>query len=85
MDQNHISAHSAAKRTYRLPQMKHIFLSVLMLTVSAVMFLSCRGHGSSSVITIKVEGGQVYHRQKTGNKIINSCKRQQMGCNKGQN
>ena len=70
MDQNHISAHSAAKRTYRLPQMKHIFLSVLMLTVSAVMFLSCRGHGSSSVITIKVEGDKYITVKKPETKSL---------------
>lgn len=70
MDQNHIFAHSAAKRTYRLPQMKHIFFSVLMLTVSAVMFLSCRGHGGSNVITIKVEGDQYITIKKPETKSL---------------
>ena len=70
MDQNHISAHSAAKRTYRLPQMKHIFLSMLMLTVSAVMFLSCRGHGGSNVITIKVEGDKYITVKKPETKSL---------------
>lgn len=70
MDQNHISAHSAARRMYRLPQMKHIFLSVLMLTVSAVMFLSCRGHGGSNVITIKVEGDQYITVKKPETKSL---------------
>ncbi|UTC58176.1 leucine-rich repeat protein [Treponema sp. OMZ 305] len=70
MDQNHIFAHSAAKRTYRLPQMKHIFLTVLMLTVSAVMFLSCRGHGGSNVITIKVKGDQYITVKKPETKSL---------------
>ena len=50
--------------------MKHIFLSMLMLTVSAVMFLSCRGHGGSNVITIKVEGDKYITVKKPETKSL---------------
>ena len=73
MDQNHIFAHSAAKPMYRLPQMKHIFLTALMLTVSAVMFLGCRAqsdNGGSNVITIKVEGNQYITIKKPETKSL---------------
>lgn len=53
--------------------MKHIFRSVLMLTVSAVMFLSCNsqsGNGGSSIITIKVEGDKYITVKKPETKSL---------------
>ena len=63
--------------------MKHIFLSVLMLTVSAVMFLSCRGHGSSSVITITVEGDKYITVKKPETKSLTVAKGSKWAAIKG--